>query len=77
MQPPHGQLQYTKDAAAAASSSGTMGAYSGQHASRGGGATIDLRGLGGYVVMPPSRRDDGRGWRWMAPPTGLAREATA
>jgi hypothetical protein len=48
----------------------------------GGNATgwrdgIDLRGLGGYVVMPPSRRADGRGWRWMAPPTGLTEEATS
>lgn len=25
---------------------------------------VDYRGAGGYVVLPPSRRDDGRRYRW-------------
>jgi hypothetical protein len=38
---------------------------------------IDLRGRGGYVVMPPSRADDGRAWRWAAPPVLLAQAVDA
>jgi hypothetical protein len=50
--------------------------------SGGGNATnwhpgIDLRGRGGYVVMPPSRADGGRGWRWAAPPIGLTAQEGA
>lgn len=28
---------------------------------------IDVRGVGGYVVAPPSRREDGRMWEWSTP----------
>ena len=38
---------------------------------------IDIRGRGGYVVMPPSRAGDGRAWRWAAPPVLLAQAVTA
>lgn len=30
---------------------------------------IDYRGLGGYVVAPPSRRADGRDWEWSVRPS--------
>jgi putative DNA primase/helicase len=29
---------------------------------------VDVRGTGGYVVAPPSRRPDGRVYRWVNPP---------
>ena len=30
---------------------------------------LDYRGRGGYIVAPPSRYPDGRGWSWVVPPS--------
>ncbi len=38
---------------------------------------IDVRGDGGYVIAPPSVRDDGKAYRWMVEPRGEPERATA
>lgn len=38
---------------------------------------VDYRGIGGYVVAPPSRRADGRDWEWTARPSPFIKAGAA